>query len=145
MDIVIVKTVSELKQCLAIRDEVFVKEQGVPIELEHDSYDTLGACMHVLVRCNGKPAGTGRWIPYAERKAKIQRLAVLPEFRGQGVGRFLMKELERQARLAGLSSCILDAQCHAEAFYNRLGYSTVSDQPFEDAGIMHVRMSKTLY
>jgi predicted GNAT family N-acyltransferase len=52
--------------------------------------------------------------------------------------------LEQQAREAGNAYCILDGQCQAEAFYHKLGYVTISRQPFEDAGIMHVRMRKLL-
>jgi predicted GNAT family N-acyltransferase len=38
----------------------------------------------------------------------------------------------------------MDGQCQAEGFYNKLGYVTVSTEPFLDAGILHVRMQKEL-
>ena len=146
MDTFVVKTESELQTCLAIRRKVFVEEQGVPIELENDAFDASPqACVHVLAVIDGTPAGTGRWIPYKPHTAKIQRLAVLPEYRGRGTGRKLLQELERQAQLAGMRTCILDSQCHAEPFYLKLGYVTISEQPFEEAGILHVRMQKRLH
>lgn len=145
MEITIVDSYPQLHECLAIRNKVFVEEQGVPNELENDEYDASPeACNHILLKCNGVPAGTGRWIPYEERMVKIQRLAVLTEFRSKGVGKRMLQELEQQARIAGNKYCILDSQCHAESFYFQLGYLTISEQPFEDAGIMHVRMQKTL-
>ncbi len=145
MEISIVDSYPQLYQCLAIRNKVFVEEQGVPVELEIDEYDASPeSCGHVLLKYAGAPAGTGRWISYTEQTAKIQRLAVLAEFRGKGVGKKLLQELENQARIAGYQQCILDGQCHAESFYSQLGYITISEQPFMDAGIIHVRMQKML-
>lgn len=66
------------------------------------------------------------------------------KFRGKGMGKRLLQELEQQIRIAGNEYCILDSQHHAESFYFQHGYLTVSVQPFEDAGIMHVRMQKAL-
>lgn len=145
MEISIVNSYSQLAQCLAIRGKVFVEEQGVPKELEIDAYDdSPEACVHVLLTYQGIPAGTGRWISYNNQTAKIQRLSVLSEFRGKGVGKRLLQELENQAHIAANTYCILDSQLHAESFYKQLGYLTVSKYPFEDAGIMHVRMQKAL-
>jgi predicted GNAT family N-acyltransferase len=145
MEITIVDSYSQLAQCLAIRNQVFVEEQGVPQELENDAYDASPeACVHVLLTYDGVPAGTGRWMSYNKQTAKIQRVAVLAEFRGKGIGKILLQELEQHAHLGGHTSCILDSQCHAESFYSQLGYSTISEQPFDDAGILHVRMQKKL-
>ncbi|SFK71223.1 Predicted N-acyltransferase, GNAT family [Paenibacillus sp. 1_12] len=145
MEITKVDSYSQLAQCLAIRNQVFVEEQGVPQELENDAYDTSpDACVHVLLTYNGVPAGTGRWISYNKQTAKIQRVAILSEFRGKGLGKILIQGLEQHAISGGYTSCILDSQCHAEAFYSQLGYNTISEQPFEDAGILHVRMQKKI-
>jgi predicted GNAT family N-acyltransferase len=145
MEITIVDSFVELEQCFTIRKNVFVEEQGVPLELEMDEFDVSpDACCHILLKFEGVPAGTGRLITYKEHVAKIQRLAVLQVYRGKGFGGQLIHALEKQARLAGHTSCILDSQCHAESFYAQLGYSVISEQPFEDAGIMHVRMVKSL-
>jgi predicted GNAT family N-acyltransferase len=145
MEIVHVRTWTELNQCFTIRKKVFVEEQGVPAELEIDEFDASpDACGHILLLSDGQPAGTGRWRPYNTDSAKLQRLAVLVEYRGRGIGKKLIEALEQEAREAGNQFCILDGQCHAESFYHKLGYVTISPEPFEDAGIMHVRMRKTL-
>jgi predicted GNAT family N-acyltransferase len=145
MEIISVRTDAQLNQCFKIRKKVFVEEQGVPADLEIDEFDiSPEACSHTLLLIDGIPAGTGRWREYEPKTAKLQRLAVLPEYRGRGVGKRLIAVLEQQAREAGNAYCILDGQCQAEAFYHKLGYVTISQQPFEDAGIMHVRMRKLL-
>jgi len=52
--------------------------------------------------------------------------------------------LEELIHRQGVITCMLNAQCHAESFYHSLGYETVSDVPFYDAGILHVKMAKKL-
>lgn len=74
----------------------------------------------------------------------MQRIAVRKPFRSKGIGRVLMMALEAQARELKLQYSVLDAQVQAEAFYRKLGYETISDEPFDDAGIPHVRMKKEL-
>ncbi|CAI6081269.1 GNAT family N-acetyltransferase [Cohnella sp. JJ-181] len=136
---------SELESCLAVRMEVFVKEQGVPPEEEVDEYDASpAACRHFLATDEGVAVGAARWKTYEPGVAKLQRIAVKLSYRGRSVGRLLVRTMEQDAAALGYRSVILDAQCSAEAFYAKLGYATISDEPFYDAGILHVRMSKHL-
>lgn len=140
-----VKTEEQLKECIAIRMEVFVQEQNVPAEEECDEYDALDApVIHVLVMDEGQYVATGRIKMLDESTAKMQRIAVRRSMRGRGLGRTLMLGLEQIARTHGMQTSVLDGQCQAEGFYKSLGYDTVSVEPFYDAGILHVRMEKKL-
>lgn len=144
-EIIEVKTQEQLDECIAIRKEVFVAEQQVPEEEECDEYDNLDApAFHVLLMLDGQYAATGRVKLLDEFTAKMQRIAVRKPFRGKGTGRVLMVGLEQIARKHGVEKCVLDGQCQAEGFYHSLGYETVSEEPFLDAGIPHVRMEKKL-
>lgn len=136
----------ELNDCKAIRKAVFVDEQGVPERLEWDEYDeNPQACHHWLaLDDDGRPAGTARWREYEPGTAKLQRIAVLPAYRGKSVGRLLVSSMEGEARALGCAKAVLDAQCSAEMFYRKLGYATISGEPFYDADILHVRMEKSL-
>ncbi|CAM3310625.1 MULTISPECIES: GNAT family N-acetyltransferase [Saccharibacillus] len=135
----------QLRRCLAVRREVFIEEQNVPEELEIDEYDRIGSSAgHVLLTAGDDDAAAGRFTPYRDGAAKMQRVAVRSAYRGRGLGRVLMEALEQAARRAGFRSVVLDSQCHAEGFYTSLGYVTVSGEPFYDAGILHVRMEKAL-
>lgn len=127
-------------EAMAIRQRVFVEEQGVPPEEEADHLDD--AAIHVLTRVDGRPAGTARMVVEGDR-GKIGRVAVLPEFRGRGVGVALMEALTRRARLSNLRELYLDAQVEALRFYERLGY-TAEGPEFMDAGIVHRRMRRRL-
>ncbi|OMF76066.1 GNAT family N-acetyltransferase [Paenibacillus glucanolyticus] len=144
-EIINVSTEEQLQQALDIRKDVFVLEQKVPIDLEIDDYDNLESdAHHVLIKSEGQFAATGRITYYNKDSAKMQRIAVRKPFRSKGIGRVLMMALETQARELKLQFSILDAQVQAEPFYRKLGYETISDEPFDDAGIPHVRMKKEL-
>ncbi|MDF2926873.1 MAG: GCN5-related N-acetyltransferase [Paenibacillaceae bacterium] len=145
MNVISVSTQEELEACFSIRIKVFVEEQKVPSELELDEYDASPEASHHILLVDGdKPVATGRWKIYEEGTAKLQRIAVLKEYRSGGIGRLLMQALEDNAREAGMEEAVLDGQLYAEGFYQRLGYRTVSEEPFLDADILHVRMVKSL-
>ncbi|WP_223066422.1 GNAT family N-acetyltransferase [Paenibacillus caui] len=143
--IIPVRTEEQLQSCLDIRKEVFVEEQQVPIELEIDEFDRISPdAHHLLIEQDGKNAATGRITYYKDNAAKMQRIAVRKEFRSQGIGQVLMLALEELARELGFEKAVLDGQLHAVPFYEKLGYEVASQEPFEDAGIMHHRMEKKL-
>ncbi|OKP96841.1 GNAT family N-acetyltransferase [Paenibacillus sp. P46E] len=144
-EIVHVTTDEQLQMGLEIRKKVFVEEQKVPVEEELDEYDVVGDnAHHMLLVDEGVPVATGRLIYYKAGAAKMQRIAVHKAYRSKGYGRVLLLALEELAREIGLETSILDAQCHAEEFYVKLGYKVISQEPFYDAGILHVRMEKAL-
>ncbi|MFD7962508.1 GNAT family N-acetyltransferase [Streptomyces zaomyceticus] len=137
--------------CFAVRREVFVEEQGVPRELEYDTYDATA--VHVLaVREDGLPLGTGRLLHGADAVGKtgadasvgsLGRLAVSKAARGLGVGAALVRAVEDVARERGLSAVDLHAQTHALGFYERLGYEAYGPE-FPDADMPHRAMRKVL-
>ncbi|BBH19994.1 acetyltransferase [Paenibacillus baekrokdamisoli] len=145
MELVKITTEDLLKEALAIRNEVFVVEQGVPEELEYDEFDVSPhACHHFVLQENGKTIAAGRWREYEPGIVKYQRIVVAKSSRGRGIGKLLLLGMEQDAKKLGYHSGVLDAQCSAEAFYQKLGYGTESTEPFLDANILHVRMSKKL-
>ncbi|WP_067618705.1 GNAT family N-acetyltransferase [Alicyclobacillus acidiphilus] len=145
MRVVHVRTQEDLDVCLRIRKEVFVDEQNVPIAEEIDDQDVVGVGNHLyLVDDADTPVATARFKPYDHQTAKIQRVAVRADYRGQGFGRKVMEAVEAMAADRGYAYAVLDAQCHAEGFYQGLGYQTISSEPFYDAGILHVKMRKRL-
>lgn len=140
-----VSTEEQLKQALEIRHHVFVIEQQVPAEIEIDQYDVISPDVHhVLLSTDGQAVATGRLIYYSKDTAKMQRIAVLESHRSFGYGRVLLLAMEELARELGLSYSVLDAQCQAQKFYEKLGYEVISEEPFYDADILHVRMKKSL-
>ena len=119
---------------IAIRHEVFVVEQEVPIALELDGADS--ECLHLLaLDSEGRAIGTARMQP----DGHIGRIAVVEPWRRRGVGSRLVEVLVESAREAGLTSVDLDAQVHALGFYQKLGFEPRGDV-FMEAGISHQTM-----
>lgn len=127
----------------AVRRAVFIDEQGVPEDIEMDDEDDDATHFVAFDPTHGDPVGTTRIRALDEETVKIERVAVLAEHRGQGVGLRLMERAEDEARAQGYARVQLHAQAAVEGFYERLGYRTVSEE-FEEAGITHVEMTKEL-
>ena len=126
----------------AIRRQVFVEEQKIPLELEMDAADA--SAVHAVAHNRlGLPLATGRLLAYQPGVAKIGRMAVLTPLRGSRVGRAVLDALMSAARARGDHQVLLHAQRSAEAFYLRAGFQ-VQGEPFEEAGIPHVAMLKAL-
>lgn len=127
---------------LAIRKTVFVEEQNVDESLEID--DLEDQTLHLVGYVKNIPACTARLLKKENGDIKIQRVAVLKDYRGTGLGLKLIQEIERLAikELNG-SRLILDSQDHAIAFYEKADF-TVEGDGFLDAGIPHHFMKKKI-
>ncbi len=122
---------------MPLRIEVFVREQGVPLEMERDEFDPVS--LHAVCTVGGEVIGTGRLLP----DGHIGRLAVARDRRGHGVGGRMLQALVAEAARRGLAEVVLHAQVQAEAFYARHGF--VADGPvFDEVGIAHRLMRREL-
>lgn len=121
-----------------VRRRVFIEEQKVPEALEWDEWDA--GSVHVLARGpDDAPIGTGRLLP----DGHIGRMAVLPQWRRQGVGSAILRELLQVARERGDLEVRLNAQTQALPFYARFGFVAKGPE-FLDAGIAHRVMLRAL-
>lgn len=118
-----------------IRFAVFVDEQKVPADIELDEHDPV--CVHVIARAEGRAVGTGRLLP----DGHIGRMAVLKDWRGQGVGAAMLSVLIEAARARGDREVALSAQTHALGFYRRFGFVSEGAE-YADAGIPHQAMRR---
>ncbi len=126
----------------AIRTEVFIDEQRIPVDMEWDEADTH-ALHAVAVNRLGLPLATGRLLMHAPGVARIGRMATRQVLRGSGVGRAVLDALTQAARDRGDQEVLLHAQVTAQAFYARAGFRPYG-QVFDEAGIPHIEMSKAL-
>ena len=120
-----------------IRTEVFVNEQGIAPELEWDPQDAT--CLHCVAYEGERAVATGRLLP----DGHIGRMAVLASRRGGGVGGAVLQRLMQAARERGHREAILHAQCSVERFYRRHGF-VAEGEPYEEAGIRHITMRRSL-
>ena len=97
----------------SIRKQVFVEEQGVPETLEYDEYEAHSS--HFLVFDQKKAVATARW-RRTKYGIKLERFAVLPHYRGKGIGKFLVLQMIQEVK--SLSDCIyLNAQIQVVSFF----------------------------
>ena len=130
----------QLEEVHRIREIVFIKEQNVPRDREYDEFEDQST--HFLACIDGNPVGCGRIRSYGE-SVKIERLAVLKEFRKMGVGTSIMKRLEEEAMKLDPMELILHSQVSAMDFYRSCGFRE-RGKVFLDAGIDHMEMYKEI-
>ena len=123
------------EQAFAIRRKVFVEEQGVDANLEYDKEESA---RHYLLIVGEKPIATARWRETADG-IKLERFAVLPQFRNRGFGEIILEAVLKDVVPTG-KHVYLHSQIRAVPFYKRNGFVEVGEHFFE-AGIGHVEMT----
>jgi predicted GNAT family N-acyltransferase len=130
----------EVRAALALRHEVFVVEQQVPLEEEVDAHDATA--LHLVAVEHGAVVATCR-VVIEGSTAKLGRVAVAPTARRRGIALRLLETSEAHARALGAGRVALAAQTGALALYERAGYTPYGAR-FLDAGIEHLMMHKAL-
>ena len=137
LKIEIVKWIDGLSQLKNIREKVFIQEQKVTPQLEWDGMDEKA--IHFLVFNDKAAIGCARAIVIKDHM-QLGRMAVLKEYRGQGIGSALIEKAMTTAKLNELSAIYISAQCHAIDFYKKFGFEVTSDI-YLDAEIPHRDMT----
>ena len=122
----------------AIRQSVFVEEQG--FEYEFDDIDETALHL-VLYDENDNPCATGRL--FFGGCMKIGRIAVMKEYRGQSLGSEVIAILEEKALESGAHHIELSAQIQAKDFYKKLGYTEIGEI-YKEEFCPHIKMFKDL-
>lgn len=124
------------ERVLPLRIEVFVREQGVPLDMEEDADDARSR--HAWIENEaGQVVATGRLLP----DGHIGRIAVARACRRQGLGAHMLAHLIELARQGHITELALHAQTSALPFYERFGFTPVGDV-FMEAGIPHQLMTR---
>ena len=132
--------VEDLSVPYALREEVFVKEQGFSAESERDEIDRMA--MHAVLTEDGQPYATGRLF-YQDGGWHIGRVCVLKEKRGSHFGDLIMRMLLDRARSLGAQDVTIGAQLTAEGFYEKFGFERCGDE-YMDEHCPHVPMKVTM-
>ena len=140
MEVREVLTDTELAAALELRERVFCEEQGVSAEADRDGRDP--EAMHIVAVDGGRVIGTCRLL-FRGGVARLGRLAVEPDRRGDGIAGAILREADRIARAEGADAISLHAQTYTKELYLRDGYH-VRGATFVEEGIEHVSMEKTL-
>lgn len=140
IEIVVAATPRQREDAFAVRIAVFVEEQRIPRDEELDELDA--SAVHCVGYDDGTSVAAGRLV-IDEGYGKIGRMAVLPDYRGRGIGARLLEALEQEGVARGLRHFRLSAQLHARGFYESCGYRPVGDV-YDEVGIPHIAMEKRL-
>ena len=124
-------------EAFLVREEVFVREQKVPAELELDEFDPFAA--HALAYLEARCIGTGRLVDLGGELYQIGRMAILAQFRNQGIGLKILEKLTDLAKSQGAKSIVLYSQMVAIPFYEKLGFKP-EGPIYDEAGIPHRNM-----
>ncbi|AKG04935.1 MULTISPECIES: GNAT family N-acetyltransferase [Salimicrobium] len=139
MEIKTVSTEEERKDAYSVRRKVFIEEQNVTEEEEHDGLDEVS--VHFVGYEDDQPVAAAR-LRIMDDYGKLERICVLKEHRGLSFGKQMIGTMEERVQKEGRDKAKLNAQTRAETFYESLGYRTTSDE-FMDANIPHVTMEKS--
>lgn len=139
VEIIVSDFKSQFDAIRAVRTDVFVVEQQIPLELEYDDDDRH--CTHAVAWVGTTPIGTARLD--LKQNGRVGRVSVLRQFRRGGVGTRLMQALEQEARRHGLPKLWFHSQVSAVPFYQALGYQAYGEEYLE-ADIPHLSMEKLL-
>lgn len=140
-DVKLVTTDEDRERGFALRKEVFVKEQGVPLTLELDEHDATA--IHFIVNDGEDTIATARIREIEPQIGKVERVCVLSSYRGKRLGILIMETVEQYAKSIDFKKLKLHAQSYAVPFYEKLDYVVISPE-FMDAGIPHRAMEKEL-
>jgi predicted GNAT family N-acyltransferase len=140
MNNVMLKIVAYSEAMMAIqmiRETVFQVEQCVAPHIDIDGQDDQA--VHLLAYIHDKPIGTARIRYLSDSFAKIERVAVISSYRGQGIGKQIMGRAIAFLKAQRILEIKINAQVHAKAFYEKLGFEQYSEE-FDEAGIPHIEM-----
>lgn len=122
------------KIALNIREKVFVEEQGVDRSLEIEGDEEA---IHYLLWEELKAIATARW-RLTEQGIKLERFAILPEFRNKKIGSNFLERIIKDITYKK-KEIYLNSQEEAVNFYKRNGFDIVGDA-FIEADIKHYKM-----
>jgi cystathionine beta-lyase len=135
------RTKRELTQAMAVRREVFIVEQNIDEAEEYDGLDDTS--LHFVALSDEKVVGTARVRFPSPKYAKIERMAVLKEFRRCGVGTGILTRVEKELKGRRVPLALLHAQITATPFYKSRGYKPIGVH-FYETGIEHYKMKKKI-
>lgn len=128
----------------SIRVDICIRELGIDPETEFDANDNNDT-RYVLATKEKLPAGTCR-LRFIEKEhvAKIERVNVLKEYRGTGVGHELLDAAENWAAEEGYYDIVITSREEAVSFYEKCGYTAHPEQKYQSDVFVCVPMTKNI-
>ena len=126
-----------------VRIQGMARQHGITLRREFDEHDAPDT-KYIVLTDGGFPVATCRFYPLGEGAAMIGRVVVLPEYRGKGLGRRVMREAEEWLAELGFTRAVVESRDVAVAFYERLGYAVSDPALIRGDTFDCIRMEKAL-
>ena len=126
-----------------VRIQGMARQHGITLRREFDDHDTPET-KYIVLTDGDFPVATCRFYPLDEKCAMIGRVVVLPEYRGQGLGRKLMQEAEKWLAELGYATAAVESRDVARVFYEKNGYRVTDSTVIHGDTFDCIRMEKKL-
>ena len=123
-----------------IRKNVFTDELGILESELFDEYDKV--CDHFIIFDGKDVVGAVRFVS-VKQNIKLERMAILQEFRTKNHGKNCILQLREYYRAKNYSKMLLDSIYSVKDFYKKCGFSE-EGRIFQRVGIDHIRMTLTI-
>lgn len=126
-----------------VRIQAMARKHKIPLHAEFDEHDTPQTKYIVLVD-NYLPIATCRLYAINAKEVMLGRIVVLPEYRGCGIGTFVVSEAEKWAKELGFVTAVVESRDNKTHFYETMGYKADYSQKIVGDTFTCYRMEKML-
>lgn len=127
----------------SVRIQGMNRQHHISLREEFDDYDGE-KCKYIVLLDDEYPVATCRFYELDERSVLVGRVVVLPEYRGQNLGRKVIAQAEKWIEELGYKEIRIDSRVEAVGFYKKLGYSLMDDEVIKSWNFSCKRMCKSL-
>ncbi len=126
-----------------VRIQGMAKQHSITLRREFDEHDGPDT-KYIVLTDDGFPIATCRFYQIDTESAMIGRVVVLPEYRGQGLGKRLMREAENWLSDLGFTVAVVESRDVAVGFYRGIGYDVTDPHIVHGDTFDCIRMEKNL-
>lgn len=138
---------TDFKALVALLDADLNDRNGI-VQAQYNQYNkTDNINTAVVAYEDGSPAGCGCFKPYDTDTVEIKRMFVPHMFRGKGISKAVLAELEKWAHEIGYKKAVLETgmkQHEAIGLYTRMGYTKIDNYGQYAGNAFSLCMSKNL-
>ncbi|RXJ69331.1 GNAT family N-acetyltransferase [Halarcobacter ebronensis] len=125
MQLVVGKTTDIISKSQIIRRRVFFEEQNIPLELDLDGLDEYSS--HALITENGLLIATARLYSPDGKHSILARVAVVKEYRKNGIAPKVINALIAHAKESGYSTIEIHAHEYLKKYYEKFGFEFIQN------------------
>jgi len=87
----------------------------------------------IIIYNDALPVAFASFSPYNNHTWKLQKIYVLPEMHGKGIGKYIIDHITEEIKLKGGDSLILNVNRHNKArlFYEKLGFNVIGEEDLD--------------